>query len=670
MRRLHIDIETQSELDLSKVGVYKYAEHHSTRITFVACALDDGPVSLPVRSGQIWPVRYRIDDIELAAHNAEFERVVLGSACGKQIGFPQTRIDQWVCTASKASVHALPRALEKCAIALGLANRIDPTKRANMLSLAKPNKAGVFWTPETQPQKFEQWGNDCMADVEAEREIDQLLPDLIPSEKRLYVLDQVINQRGFAVDVDTAIAVCKLRDEHVAELVEECMKISGFAPSQRAEILNWLTSKGVELKDYTAKTIKDALDGPHENERVLQIRRETGKTSVAKFDSLLRTVCADGRIRGSYLFHGASPGRWTGKGFQPHNIAKPTIDWEVDLAEQLKTMSLATLATLEPSVMDALSSCGRPMIIGGPGRELIATDFSSVESRITAWLCDEQWKLDVFRGDGKIYEAVAARMFKKPVEFFAEYRAKTGKHHAYRDLGKRTELMCGYAGGLAAVKRSPGFEKTGATDEEVLQWVALWREACPRTKGMWKGLERLIANAIESGQVTQGYKCRFGLVTYANGYKFLKIQLPSGRGIFFANPKVDKRNVVWSEELKRYVAYNPDAHKDAYVKVQREIGFWQQIKEQWVYDTAHGGIFLQNIVEGVGRDLLKSGMLRLDAAGYEIVGHTHDEAFSEVDYGTRSVAEHDALMCELPIWAGGLPMNAAGYRHKRYHKDE
>jgi DNA polymerase len=670
--RLHIDIETQSAAQLDKVGVYVYANHPSTRITCIACGLDNGRVALPVSFGGRWPREYSISGLRLAAHNAEFERVILSGPPGQKIGFPQTRMEQWVCTAAKASVHALPRKLEKCAVALGLDNLVDPTKRQNMLTLSKPKKDGSFWTPDTAPEKFQQWYADCITDVEAEREIDNLLPDLSLSEARLYIIDQEINSRGFKIDRTTVKAITLLRDEYVELLLQECMDICGHSPNQRDAVLNWLMSKGVELADYTSTTINAALDGKHKDERVLQIRRETGKTSVSKFDTMLRVAGADDRVRGAYMFHGASPGRWTGKLVQGHNLAKPVIEREVELADQLATMPLGTLQLLEPQVMDALSSCARPMIVADEGCELIASDFSSIESRITAWLCNETWKLEAFRRGDPIYEAVAARMFKKELAFFKDYKKKTGKHHVYRDLGKRTELMCGYAGGIAAVKRSPGFEKTGATDGEVQEWVDLWRTACPRTVAMWKGLERLIVGAIETGQVTQGYRCRFGLVKYANDYTFLRIQLPSGRSIYFAGPRVEQTKVVWNEEKRRYAVYEPDLiawHRTAKVKIQREIGFWQQIKEQWRFDFAHGGIFLQNIVEAIGRDLLKNAMFSVTTAGYPITMHTHDELVAEVKKGTGSVKEFNQLMCKPVAWAEGLPLDAAGYRARRYHKD-
>ena len=679
MPRAHIDIESFSEVDLTDVGVYRYAEHPSTRINCIAVAVDNHPVKIVVKADEFWPLGDKLNDYTWAAHNAEFERVMLSGAPGRRIGFPQIPIDQWVCTAAKCAVHALPRKLEDAAKALRLDFQIDPGKRANMLKTAKLQR-GVRYTPDSHPDIFAKLYADCCADVEAERAVDKLLPDLRDDEQILWVLDQQINQRGFLVDLETATWITKLRDEYLEELVAECIRICGYAPTQVEAVRGWLQSKGVELPDLTKKTVENHLKG--DDERVLRIRQEASKTSVSKFDAMRRIACADGRVRGAFMFHGASPGRWTGKLVQPHNLAKPSRSmegWEVGLAENIKGMSLGAVKALNPEVMDALSSCGRPMIVAPKGRELIVSDFSSIESRIVAWMADETWKLDVFNTHGKIYEAVAAKMFRLPEETILNYKKKHGHHHPGRDLGKRTELSCGYAGGVAAVRRSPGFDniKPVPTDEEVQDWVTAWRIACPRTVAMWKGLERLMVTAIESGQVTQGYKCRFGVIDYSvekklgldrNPVEFLKIQLPSGRGIYFAEPRVEIEKVMWNEEKKRYV---PHDGSEAKIKLRKTITFMQVIKGlMWIRDSAHGGIFLQNIVEGIGRDLLKNGMFNLVKNGYpDVILHVHDEIGAEVDAGTGDVEEFSRLMCRLPKWAQGLPVTTAGYRAKRYHKD-
>ena len=662
--RAHIDIESQSEVDLTKVGVFIYAQHPSTRITCISVALGDGEVTTPVKYGERWPARYQLDStISLGAHNAEFERTMLNGPPGAVLGFPRTSVNQWVCTAAKAASHALPRKLEHLLAALRLDERIDEGKHRNMLKTSKPYK-GVMPTPQTMPKEFEKLYEDNRRDVEGERAVDKLLPDLIASERRLWILDQEINERGFWVNRRDIKRIIELRDEHVQSLVDECVKLCGFAPTQVEAVRGWLQSKGIELADMKAKTV---LERKNEH-RILEIRKETSKTSTAKFDRMLECSRVDGRVRGGHMFHGASPGRWTGKLVQSQNLPKPVIQGEVELAGQVGSFNLATLRLLYDSPMDAMSSLARPMIQAPEGKILRVGDFSQVEARIVPWLVGEEWKLEAFRRNEPIYESTAAKMFRVDLSFFTDYLKKNGHHHQWRDLGKRTELMCGYAGGVAAVKRSPGFEKINPQpkDEEIKGWVDLWRTACPRTVASWKNLANLCIKAIETRQVYSGYRCKFGMVTYGK-VEFLRIQLPSKRSIYMAEPQVHSKQMWWDEGKNRYVEYEIPGVES---RTMKEISHMQDhSKYGWVRERSHGGIILQNITEGVGRDLLAHGMINLDNAGYPITMHVHDEAVAETDEDFGSTEEFLELLTDKPGWAEDFPLAAAGYSSQYYHKD-
>lgn len=674
MPRLHIDIESFGTVDLTEVGVYVYANHPDTRIRCISVALDDGAISTPVKFGQNWPSRYRLSGLTLAAHNAEFERVMLNGPPGQRIGFPKTELNQWLCTAFKAAIHGLPRNLEDLLNALKLEQRIDKDKRKNMLLLSKPlyrsinkQRTRIIPTPETHPAEFEKWYADCEADVAGERAVDQLLPDPIPSEQRLYALDQTINERGFWTNQDMVRQLIEIREEHLEKLVNECMQLSGLEPSQRDAVKGWLASKGIELENLRANTVKDNLH----RHRVLEIRRETSKSSTAKLDRMVVCAGRDHRVRGAHLVHGATPGRWTGKLVQSQNLPKPLIDEElcVELAKLIPTMDLATLRLLVDSVMDTMASLLRCCIQAPPGRILRVGDFTAVESVIVAWLCGEDWKLDAFKRTGKApYEAIAARMFKVTEKFFSDYEKEHGHKHEYRDLGKRTELLGQYAGGPAAIERSPGFDKIDPqpSRKEVQEWVDRWREANPQIKNSWKVLAQLCIRAIETRTVQSGYHCKFGVVNYGGKIDFLRIQLPSKRSIYFAEPMVHVKEMYWNETTRRYQDEPIDGQQP---KVMKEWSHMAWIKGMWLRDRTHGGVTLQNITEAFGRDLLVNGMFNVEEAGYPVIMHIHDELVAETAEDQGSTEEFLQLMTKLPDWAPDFPLRSAGYSGSIYHKD-
>lgn len=676
MPRLHIDIESYGTVDLTKVGVYVYANHPDTRIRCISVALDDSPVTTPVKFGGKWPARYSsLRGITLAAHNAEFERVMLSGPPGKRIRFPETDLNQWVCTAHKAAIHGLPRTLEHLLVALHLDERIDADKRKNMLLLSKPLRRKLHGeyrliepTPETHPEQFEKWYADCEADVAGERAVDRLLPDPSEAEMRVYRLDQTINARGFWTNQKMIRRLLEIREEHVSKLVDECVELCGFEPSQRDAVKGWLESKGIELVNLRAATVKDNLH----RHRVLEIRRETQKTSTSKLPRMVECAGVDGRVRGAHLIHGATPGRWTGKLVQSQNLPKPLIneEWCVELAKLVPDMDLGTLRLLVDSVMDAMASLLRCCIQAPEGKTLRVGDFSAVESVIVAWLVNEEWKLEIFRRPGKsyIYEAIAARMFGLTEQFLIDYAKKQGHHHESRDLGKRTELACGYAGGPGAIERSAGFDKIDPPPDRrlVQSWVDAWREACSATAASWKNLAALCIRAIETRTVQSGYRCKFGVVNYGGRLDFLRIQLPSKRSIYFAEPMVHTKEMYWDETIRRYT---DQPILGVQPRTMKEWSHMSWVKGMWVRDRTHGGVTLQNITEGVGRDLLVNGMLSVEEAGYPVIMHVHDEAVAETDEGWGSTEEFLAKLVRLPAWAEDFPLKAAGYSGPIYHKD-
>ena len=669
----HIDIETFSRTLLKKSGVYRYAECSSTEILCLAYAFGDEPVNLWIpdpllpkslrrqirtyvaKQGGLCHIGFRgpkrirwhvNNGGQLRAHNSQFERTILNGLPGQTINFPQTKRSQWVCTAAKAAAHSLPRALGDACKALKTAHQKDENGKPDMLRLSKPRKPSKLnpatrWLPDDVPDKFYNLYTYCVDDVHAERDLDRIVQDLGKSEQKLFLLDQKINDRGWRVDLHRVADVQFLITDYKARLVKKMRDINGLKPSQTQALSEWFRSQGVEIENLQAQTVKDTLkrkDLAQDVRWVLRIYSLHNMKAPDKFTAMQRSVCADERLRGMFLFCGASTGRWSSLIVQLQNLFRPIIEDPELAIEAFRERSVGWIKMLWPqNPMKIFASCVRGMLIPGAGRDLLFADFKSIEARITAWLAGQLDILEIFATHGLVYEYTAARMFGHPTDL--EYLKAFAKNFPkLRFLGKIAVLALGYQGGQAAfVKMSKqyGTKIEGETADQI-KWD--WRDANPQIVETWENINEAAILAVENpGTTFKTNKLMFRVVG-----DYLYMRLPSKRKLAYFKPTIS------GGEL-RYMGIN------TYTR-------------QWTRCSTYGGKLLQNACEGIARDLMALAMFKVNKMKYPILGTVHDEIIMEPREGFGSVKEVCAVMCEKPDWADGLPVGAVGFRGKRYRK--
>lgn len=650
--RIHIDIETYCDLDIKKVGAYKYVEHDSFELLLFAYAIDNHPVEVvDVASGDFIPKDVLSilsnPNVIKYAFNANFERIGL-----KKAGY-DVPLEQWGCTSVKSSYCGLPLGLERSSKAVGVPE--DKAKLRTGKALiryfcmpCKPTKTNGFRTrnlPHHDPVKWADFKDYNANDVEAERYIhEQLESYTIPeTERKLYLLDQQINDRGVLLDIPFAKTALQLYAEDKAASIKEMKALTGLEnPNSVTQLKKWL-SKAMQktIKSLAKDSIKPLLEITDSGavRRVLKLRQNISKTSIKKYDAMLRSACKDNRGRGFIQFYGAGrTGRWAGRIVQPQNLKRnyiqPIAEVRVDIAKN--NYSYAAMLYDIPEVLSQLIRTG---FIAGEGNTLAAADFSAIEARVVAWLAAEKWRLDVFNGDGKIYEASAAKMFSVPIE-------SVTKGSDLRYKGKIAELALGYGGAVGAMKTMGG-EAMGLSEAEMKRIVKRWRASNRQIVDLWADCERCAMKAMQLGRKV---KSKNKLLIYDYDNMYLTILLPSGRKLFYREPSITTNK--WGRAAIQYKGTD-------------------QITGQWSNVQTYGGKLLENITQAIARDLLCEAMLALDDEGYKIVIHVHDEAVLEIPI--KGSPEELEVICEImgrPIhWAKGLPLNADGYLTPFYKKD-
>ena len=652
MSILAIDLETYSELDLTKVGLYRYAEN--SEILLFAYAFDDEPVQVvDIIGGEPLPFEViealQNEEVMKVAYNAAFERVVLNHH------YPTTGIgepSQWFCTMVQGFTLGLPGGLDKVGRALGI--REDKQKLATGKKLiqyfskpCRPTKANGGRTrnrPQHDTEKWAMFKEYCRQDVEAERAIRRRLEKFypIPSERQLWALDQRINDNGVLLDNAVIDGALQIDIEMKYQLTNEVIKLTGVEnPNSLPQITGWLRQKQPELKfDTFDKTARAELlkrdDLLPEVRKVIELKNLLSKTSCKKYQAMKDMKCSDGRVRGMLQFYGASrTGRWSGRGVQVQNLPQNHLD-DLDGARNIvKTTNYEVLEQLYDSPADVLSQLIRTAFIAPANHRFIVADFSAIEARVIAWLADEKWRMQVFADGGDIYCASASQMFKVPVE-------KHGINGHLRQKGKVAELACGYGGGANALKAF-GADKMGMTQQEMEKTIKQWREASPNICKLWRSVEDGVKKAIRTKMVIVGDKG----IKYKYYAPWLFIKLPSGRKLAYYKPRIEQ-----------------------------EEGFGERITYEgamlaggWGRNYTWGGKLVENLVQGIARDCLAVSMLRLAKAGYKIVMHVHDEVILEEPYGTGSLENACAIMGQAIDWAPGLLLRADGYETEYYKKD-
>lgn len=659
MRTLHIDIETFSSRDLIKGGVYAYVSAPDFEILLFAYAFDDEEVKIiDLTKEDLLPkdILQALYDEKVikTAFNTSFEMTCLNAYLRKK-GLPRLPIHQWRCELIKTSYYRLNGSLDTVGKALNLSreekkDRVGKSLISYFSLPCKPTKTNCNRTrnlPEHAPEKWELFKNYCIQDVVAERAISKRLGYVPPSVWQEWFLDQIINQRGVRIDLDLVERAIQVDEEKKESLIKEALAYVDNPKSvaQLKKALEDLLDEEVEsLNKEAVDKLLSASGVPLEAKRLLEIRQELGKSSTAKYKAMLHAVHpVDDRVRGLFQFYGASnTGRWAGRLVQVQNLPRGSYK-EKELHALRYILKHGERQDLEDlgSVPRILSSLIRTAFIPKENHRFIVSDFSAIEARVIAWLSGEKWRMEVFKGDGKIYEASASKMFNVPLDTIVPGH----ENYALRQKGKVAELALGYQGGTGALL-AMGAGDMGLGDEELSHLVDLWRKSSPHIVKLWGALENACIYAIKTrSPIPVNEHLKVGW-SQQGALDVLYILLPSGRQLYFPNPEIIKNK--WGKE---------------------QIAFSKLEKGLLIKEETYGGKLTENVVQAIARDCLAHTMLRLEQLKYPIVMHVHDEVVLEVPEGEGSLEEVNRILSEPIPWAKGLLLKAAGFESKYYRKD-
>lgn len=654
MRHLNIDIETYSPNDIS-FGVYKYCESEEFEILLFSYAYDFGEVHVvDLASGETIPddvvLDLRRDEVIKHAYNAQFEITCLNRAGH------QTFIDQWQCTMIHGAYLGYPMGLAKLGKALGLPQaKLKDKAGAALIRYfsvpCKPTKKNGGRTrnlPKHDPDKWAAYISYNKQDVVTEMECYRRLSAFpVPEEvEKQWQIDIRMNAMGVGIDRELVDGALTIDEENKKALLEEAYELTGLSnPNSRNQLLDWLNSNtNLELEKLTKDSVAAAMtDADDLAKKVLTIRKKLAKSSVSKYEMMASATGNGGRLRGTLQFYGANrTGRWAGRLLQVQNLPRNYIV-NLDIARDLvKKSDRVGLGILFGDVSDTLSQLIRTAIIAKEGYTLCVADFSAIEARVIAWLSGETWRQKVFAEGGDIYCASASSMFGVPV-------VKHGVNGHLRQKGKVAELALGYQGGVNALK-AMGALDMGLTEEELPNIVELWRQASPKIKELWYTVEKAAVYTVTTGNpMTLDHGITFRLeVDPFYGYRYMTIELPSGRKLFYPDPHIKLNNF----------------DKEA-------VHFKTQLNNAWVTESTYGGKLVENITQAVARDCLALTLMRLYDNGLPAIMHIHDEAVIEVP---KDEADENLDIVEktfaLPIpWAEGLVLTAAGFTNDYYMKD-
>ena len=664
MHHLSIDLETFSSVPIAKAGAQKYISSPDFEILLFAYSLDGAPVEIiDLAMGEKlppWLVQaITSPDYIKHAYNAPFEWGCLS----KYIGWLPP--DQWRCTMFHGLYCGYTAGLDATGRALGLSE--DKRKLNTGKALIRyfcvpcnPSKANGQRTrnyPHHDPARWELFKEYCRQDVVTEMEIERRLssfpvPDWVQKQ---WEVDLIINARGVAVDMDFVGGALQMGATVKQSLMQEATEISNLDnPNSVAQLTQWLqTEMDEELSDLRKGTVAQLLnrDGNSAQvQRMLEIRQELGKTSTKKYDAIEAAVCPDGRVRGLLQFYGANrTDRWAGRLVQVQNLPR-TYTEPLDLARDLvRGRKLDALRAVYGSVPDTLSQLIRTAFIAPEGHVLIDADFSAIEARVISWMAGEQWRLEVFRTHGKIYEASASQMFGVPIELIK----KGNPEYELRQRGKVAELALGYQGGVGAMRQMDvGHQLDDLSDDEVKDIVTRWRETNKRIRDLWYALDNAAVKVItEGGTVGLNNLIVAREFDYNQGTDCMTITLPSGRKLYYVSPGIGENQ--WG---------NPSI---SYMGMDQKTKRWKRIE-------TYGGKLVENCVQAIARDCLAYAIDNLEAAGLPVIFHVHDEVVIDVapwaDDDTMLKTVCDIMRQPAP-WADGLPLNAEGWVGRYFKKD-
>lgn len=663
MIHLSIDLETYSDVNLKKAGLYRYVQSPAFEILLFAYSFDGAPTQvIDMAQGEEIPLEviHALTDPQCLKHayNAAFEWYCLSKYMGAQL--PPS---QWRDTMLHGLYAGYTAGLDATGRALGIPE--DKQKLTTGKALiryfcvpCKPTKANGGRTRNYPHHDLEKWalfktynGQDVVAEMEIERRLSVFpVPDFVQKQ---WETDLLINARGVAVDMDFCEGALELGETIRAQLTVEAVQLSGLQnPNSVKQLARWLSAEtGDDITTLRKETIKELLgrDNADHVQRMLEIRQELGKTSTKKYDAIEAAVCDDGRVRGLLQFYGANrTGRWAGRLVQVQNLPR-TYTEPLEFARELvKGRKLDALRTIYGSPNDTLSQLIRTAFVAAPGNVLIDADFSAIEARVISWLADEEWRLEVFRTHGKIYEASASQMFGVPLE-----RIKKGNpEYSLRQRGKVAELALGYQGGVPAMRQmDTGKLLADLPDEEIKDIVDKWRNTNPKIRNLWYSFNDAAIRVIQNGGSLRVRCCTFAReCDCIRGTTCMTISLPSGRKLYYVEPSVGENR--WGGPSITYMGVND--------------------KNKWGRIETYGGKLVENVVQAIARDCLAQAIEHLEAAGLPVVFHIHDEVVID----TAAFDTNDAMLDKVvkimstPIpWAEGLPLGADGWVGAFFKKD-
>lgn len=688
---------------IAAVGAFVYSEHPSTEVLSLAYNLKDGRGPRQWLPGMQPPYELFNHILQgglLEAANSGFEYSIWLNVCHKRMGWPALPIEQLRDTLAKARAHSLPGALGKIAKVLEVSDqKIDDGKRLiQKFSVPRaPTKTDHRlrihpYDPDVSidAQKFFDYN---IGDIKAESAVSACIPDLDPYELKLWLLDQKINFRGVHIDHESVDACIEIVRQATEKYTSELVSLTGGSvqtPGEISKLKEWIGTQGIFLRGMTADDVDDALkrpDLPANVKRALEIRSSLGAASVKKLYAISRRLCSDKRIRDIFAYCGADrTGRWAGRGPQPQNLPNsgPKVvrcdpingcghyyvkqdkcpwcsaqdwaahpeEWSVDAVEDaltvIKYKRLDLVEKVFGDAIAAVSGCLRGMFVPAPSKDFLCSDYSAIEAVVLAALAGEEWRLEVFRTHGKIYEMSASKITGIPFEEFAKHKAETGQHHPMRKkVGKVAELASGFQGGPGAWKNFGADEFM--TDEEIKENIKKWRAESPNIVKFWYGLEEAAISAVQN----PGHCFSYRGLTYGVKDDVLYCRLLSGRKLAYHQPRLHPDVTPWGKDVMKLTYMGMDS-----------------VTKQWVRLDTYGGKLCENLVQATARDILAEALLNADAAGYDPVMHIHDEMVVEVPEGFGTIEELERIMATLPEWCKDWPIKAAGgWRGKRYRKD-